>query len=161
MDQLRQPRHQVAPRAKGMWATEYGVAGVVVLAVVVVLVWTGVLTGAWRFLAGAAAVLIIALGACVVPFWRYAVHRWEITETAVYTQRGWLVQERRIAPISRVQTVDTERGPIAQLFGLTTVTITTASAKGEMRIEGLRRADAEQVVRELTTTAAATHGDAT
>ena len=30
---------------------------------------------------------------------------------AVYTRSGWLVQERRIAPISRVQTVDTYRGP--------------------------------------------------
>ncbi|WP_307864486.1 PH domain-containing protein [Allobranchiibius sp. CTAmp26] len=161
MDQLREPRHLVAPRAKAMWATEYGVAGVVVLAVVVVLVWTGTITGAWRFAACAVGGLLVVAGACVVPFWRYAVHRWEITDTAVYTQRGWLVRERRIAPVSRVQTVDTERGPLAQLFGLTTVTITTASAKGELRIEGLTRNDAEQVVRDLTTTTAANPGDAT
>lgn len=161
MDQLREPRHLVAPRAKAMWATQYGVAGVVVLAVAVGLTWTGTITGVWRFVACAAGVLLIAVGVGVVPFWRYAVHRWEITDTAVYTQRGWLVRERRIAPVSRVQTVDTERGPIAQLFGLTTVTITTASAKGELRIEGLRRRDAEQVVRDLTTTTAANSGDAT
>ena len=37
---------------------------------------------------------------------------------AVYTRTGWLVQERRIAPISRVQTVDTHRGPLDRLFGL-------------------------------------------
>ena len=43
----------------------------------------------------------------VVPMWRYRVHRWEIRPQAVYTRTGWLVQERRIAPISRVQTVDT------------------------------------------------------
>lgn len=89
------------------------------------------------------------------------MHRWEVTETAVYTQCGWLVQERRIAPVSRVQTVDTERGPLAQLFGLSTVTITTASAKGELRIEGLLRADAERLVRDLTATTAAIPGDAT
>ena len=40
----------------------------------------------------------------------------------MYTQSGWLSQERRIAPISRVQTVDTERGPLEQLFGLANVT---------------------------------------
>ncbi|NYJ73677.1 PH domain-containing protein [Allobranchiibius huperziae] len=161
MDQLREPRHLVAPRAKAMWATQYGVAGVVVLAVVVVLAWTGAITGVWRYVACAAAALLAVVGICVVPFWRYAVHRWEITDTAVYTQRGWLVRERRIAPVSRVQTVDTERGPIDQLFGLTTVTITTASAKGELRIEGLRRGDAEKVVRDLTTATAASPGDAT
>ena len=144
-----------------MWATEYGVIGVVVLAVVIALVWAGAITGIWRFVACAAGALLIVVGVCVVPLWRYAVHRWEVTDTAVYTQRGWLVRERRIAPVSRVQTVDTERGPIAQIFGLTTVRITTASAKGELRIEGLRRSDAEQVVRDLTTTTAANAGDAT
>lgn len=144
-----------------MWAVEYGAFGVVLLAVVVVLSYTGVLAAPWQYLAGAAAILELLVGTCVVPFWRYAVHRWEVTETAVYTQRGWLVQERRIAPVSRVQTVDVERGPVAQLFGLSTVTITTASAKGDLRIEGLQRADAEQLVSELTATTAASPGDAT
>lgn len=161
MDQLQEPRHLVAPRAKAMWAVQYGGAGVVVLAVVLVLTYTGTIGGSWRYAAVAAAIVLTLVGTCVVPFWRYAVHRWEVTETAVYTQRGWLVQERRIAPVSRVQTVDAERGPIAQMFGLTTVTITTASAKGELRIEGLRRADAERLVSDLTATTAASPGDAT
>ncbi len=54
----------------------------------------------------------------VAPIWRYRVHRWQIGPQAVYTRTGWLVQERRIAPISRVQTVDTYRGPLDRLFGL-------------------------------------------
>src|SRR5262245_17358048 len=31
-----------------------------------------------------------SFGIAVVPWWRYAVHRWEITDDAVYTRVGWL-----------------------------------------------------------------------
>ena len=68
----------------------------------------------------------------VMPRWRYAVHRWEATPHAVYTQSGWFTQERRIAPVSRIQTVDSERRPLEQMFGLANVTVTTASARGPL-----------------------------
>ena len=65
-------------------------------------------------------------GPCVprdrlMPRWRFRVHRWEATATAVYTQSGWLNQERRIAPVARIQTVDTQRGPFERVFGLANV----------------------------------------
>jgi hypothetical protein len=97
----------------------------------------------------------------VMPRWRYRVHRWEVAPQAVYTRSGWFHQESRIAPISRIQTVDSERGPLEQLFGLADVTVTTASAAGPLTIEGLDRATAERLVDELTTAAQATRGDAT
>ena len=65
------------------------------------------------------------------------MHRWEVTDTAVYTQTGWWSRERRIAPMSRIQTVDHAEGAIARLFGLATVTVTTASAAGALEIAGL------------------------
>jgi len=99
--------------------------------------------------------------AVAVPFWRYAVHRWEVTETAVYTQTGWWTLERRIAPMSRIQTVDYEEGAIARLFGLATVTVTTASAAGALRIEGLDSDLARRLTEELTVSAQAAGGDAT
>jgi membrane protein YdbS with pleckstrin-like domain len=97
----------------------------------------------------------------VMPQWRYRVHRWEATDTAVYTQTGWFSQQRRIAPISRVQTVDSERGPIEQLFKLANVTVTTASAAGPLKIDGLAAADAEQLVADLTARVGQSTGDAT
>jgi membrane protein YdbS with pleckstrin-like domain len=93
--------------------------------------------------------------------WRYRVHRWEIGPQAVYTRTGWLVQERRIAPISRVQTVDTYRGPLDQLFGLANVTVTTASSAGAVHIVALDMDVADQVVAQLTDIAAIGAGDAT
>jgi membrane protein YdbS with pleckstrin-like domain len=97
----------------------------------------------------------------VVPQWRYAVHRWEVTDTAVHTQTGWWVRERRIAPMSRIQTVDHVEGAVARLFGLASVTVTTASAAGALEIAGLDRARARELVDELTLRADAVEGDAT
>jgi membrane protein YdbS with pleckstrin-like domain len=111
----------------------------------------------------AAAVTAVALAVFVfiVPLWRYRVHRWEIGPQAVYTRSGWLVQERRIAPISRVQTIDTYRGPLDRLFGLANVTVTTASSAGAVRIVALDDAVADRVVAQLTDIAAIGAEDAT
>lgn len=116
-----------------------------------------------------AAALVTILGAVlfivVVPMWRYRVHRWDVNvgsgTPAVYTRTGWLVQERRIAPISRVQTVDTYRGPLDRLFGLANVTVTTASSAGAVRIVALDDDVAERVVAQLTDIAAIGEQDAT
>jgi len=112
-------------------------------------------------LAAAATVLGIVVFVVIVPLWRYRVHRWDIDPKAVYTRTGWLVQERRIAPISRVQTVDTERGPLDQLFGLANVTVTTASSAGAVRIVALDSDVADRVVAALTDIAALGAEDAT
>jgi membrane protein YdbS with pleckstrin-like domain len=63
--------------------------------------------------------------------------------------------------MSRIQTVDTVRGPLEQLYRLATVTVTTASAKGEVRIEGLDHEAAAELADRLTRITQATPGDAT
>lgn len=111
----------------------------------------------------AAAVTLVgaAISVAVIPLWRYRVHRWEISPQAIYTRTGWLVQERRIAPISRVQTVDTHRGPLDRLFGLANVTVTTASSAGAVRIVALDAHVADHLVAQVTDIAAIGAGDAT
>jgi membrane protein YdbS with pleckstrin-like domain len=112
-------------------------------------------------LAAAVTVLGVVVFVLVVPVWRYRVHRWDIDQQAVYTRSGWLVQERRIAPISRVQTVDTQRGPLDRMFGLANVTVTTASSAGAVRIVALDSDVADSVVARLTDIAAIGAEDAT
>lgn len=159
---LREPAHRVSPRARLMWLVEGAVIVLVLLAVQV----------GWWFLDGRGSrtphlvvgAVWLVLGAAylvVMPAWRYRVHRWETTPTAVYTQTGWYDQERRIAPVSRIQTVDLARGPVAQLLGLASITVTTASAAGPLRIHGLDLDTALQLVEELTARTVAEPGDAT
>jgi membrane protein YdbS with pleckstrin-like domain len=159
--QLRDPAHLVSPRAIAYWTVRAVPLWILVLAGELLWWWgSGEHTGL-RLALLALTVLFAAAHLIVMPRWRYRVHRWEVTPTAVYTQSGWLIQERRIAPLSRVQTVDTERGPLEQLFSLANVTVTTASAAGPLRIHGLDRATAESVVAELTEVTSRSQGDAT
>jgi membrane protein YdbS with pleckstrin-like domain len=143
-----------------MWLVGCLAEGLVSLAILagLALVWESLPVRWW--LVAAAAVLVVGY-ALVVPRWRYLVHRWEVSDSAVYTQTGWWARERRIAPMSRIQTVDYAEGAISRLFGLATVTVTTASAAGALRIEGLDKELAQRLVDDLTLKADAVEGDAT
>jgi len=158
---LRPPRHRVSPTAVRYWAAR-ALAGWLVVAGAQV-VWLLATDGhrGLHVLGLAVTALVGIAHAVVMPQWRYRVHRWEVAPEAVYTRAGWLHQESRIAPISRIQTVDSERGPLEQIFGLANVTVTTASAAGPLEIHGLDRTTAQRLVDELTTAAQATRGDAT
>ena len=52
-------------------------------------------------------------------------------------------------PHARVQTVDTKRGPLERAFGLVSVAVSTASAKGGTDIPGLDPRVADALVEEL------------
>lgn len=131
---------------------------------VLVLVLLGILIAPARFWLLLPAVVIAVPGlltAVFLPLWWYRVHRWEVTDTAVYVRTGFCWQEWRVAPMSRIQTVDTVRGPLQQLFGLATVVVTTASAKGAVKIDGLDHEVAAELAERLTRITGATPGDAT
>jgi len=154
---LRPPRHRVSSRAVRYWTARAAGGWAVVL--VAQVVWLALSSSgrSWHVLALVATFVLAVAHVTVMPRWRYAVHRWETAPGAVYTQSGWFDQERRIAPIARIQTVDTELGPLEQIFGLSNVTVTTASAAGALEIKGLDREVADRLVDELT---AATQTDA-
>ncbi|WP_236653655.1 PH domain-containing protein [Streptacidiphilus melanogenes] len=158
---LRPPHHRVERRAIAWWMVRAALIPVPTALVTGVLY---LLIPPARFVFGPV-FLVVALFALayltVMPLWRYRVHRWETTDHAVYTSSGWLWQHWRVAPLSRIQTVDTVRGPLEQLFGLSGIKVTTASASGALIIRGLDRGRAAEVVEHLTNATQATTGDAT
>lgn len=158
---LRPPNNRYQRRVVGWWCAQLLIATVIL---VVPLVALGLLISAAQFwlLASAAALgLIGLLAAVMMPLWWHRVHRWEVTDNAVYTRTGYFWQNWRIAPMSRIQTVDTTRGPVQRLFGLSTVKVTTASSAGAVAISGLEDAQAQLVAHELALITDATPGDAT
>ena len=157
---LRDPAHRVSPRAPLVWAGT-AVARAAVGAGILLLItagwhWFALPGWAWPVYAAGTVCYCLAM-----PAIRYRVHRWEMTSGAVYTQTGWLTRERRVAPLSRVQTVDLVQGPISRLLGLAAVRVTTASAQGPLHIVGLTRQTAAGVVAEVTRRTADQPGDAT
>jgi hypothetical protein len=158
---LRPPRHQVDRRAVGLWSVHAGLTALALVAAVTIAVRLIEPTRAWWPLATGVAAVAGVVYAVAMPRIRYRVHRWEVTDDAVYTKAGWLTHEWRVAPLSRVQTVDARRGPLQQVFGLASVRITTASAAGDVTVDGLDHALAADLVQALTRRTQATPGDAT
>jgi membrane protein YdbS with pleckstrin-like domain len=157
---LREPSGRVSSRAPLVWALGAVVRGLLLAGALFVA--TTVVELFRMPVWGWAAYVVVVIGyAVAMPVYRYRVHRWESTDTAVYTQRGWLSRERRIAPMSRVQTVDLEQTAFSRLVRLANVTVTTASAAGPLRIDALDVAVAERLVEELTRRTEADAGDAT
>lgn len=129
---------------------------------VAVLTLLTVLIAPARTWLGLSLAIVGALGlayTAVMPGWRYRVHRWEATDNAVHARSGWFWQRSRIAPLARVQTVDTVSGPVQRLFGLAGLVVTTASAAGPVRIQGLDRAVADELAETLSVRAQARPGD--
>ncbi|MEV5824023.1 PH domain-containing protein [Spirillospora sp. NPDC052242] len=158
---LRPPRHRVERRAVAWWMLQSLVLSGPLLAgtITAYALWTSARPWLAALIAGAAVLLLAGL--LVEPLWRYRVHRWETTDEAVYALTGWLVREWRVAPLSRVQTVDAVQGPLEQLLGLSTLRVTTASSRGAVDIGGLDRETAARTAERLSRIAQATPGDAT
>ncbi|HUZ51699.1 MAG TPA: PH domain-containing protein [Streptosporangiaceae bacterium] len=157
---LRVPGNRVSRRAISYWTARAAASGAVVVAVELVLAAVSGFPAIWR-----AAIVVTAtfvgLHAIIMPRWRYRVHRWEVTDEALYTRSGWFSVHWRIAPISRIQTIDSHRSVGERLFGLANVTATTASAAGPVRIHGLDRELADRLLDQLAVATGQTPGDAT
>jgi membrane protein YdbS with pleckstrin-like domain len=151
---LREPALQLDPRVQQLWALEWA------LAAFVVGIGTGVTTlplamadseGAALVFGVVGGVLALALAclAAIQPRLAYRRFRYEITDLGLYVARGRLWRRWQVVPHSRVQTVDTKRGPLERAFGLVSVSVTTASAKGGTDIPGLDSRVADALVEEL------------
>lgn len=158
---LREPAHRVSPRAVTYWRVS-ALVGAVFVWIGLAIAYAVLPERPWWAVLLMVALALLMLGQVVVmPVFRFRIHRWEVTPIAVFTRSGWLSREERIAPLSRVQTVDSHQGAIMRLFRLANITVTTASAAGPIRIDCLDQDVARRVVAELTEITGSSEGDAT
>lgn len=156
---LRPPRNRVERRAAAWWTAQSSIFALP-LPITFAVLYLFIPPARGWFGPCLAVTLVAGLAyMAVMPVWRYRVHRWETTAEAVYASSGWLWQRWRVVPVSRVQTVDTLRGPIQGLFGLCGVTVTTASTAGAVKITGLDPRVAAGIADHLTANVRSTDGD--
>jgi uncharacterized protein len=152
---LRDPALELDPRIRRLWTFEWAIAAVVAAAVTALVAVPLAMSDR-----GTAALVATLLGgllvaglvaaAVVEPGLRYRRFRYEITELGLYVARGRLWRTWQVVPHARVQTVDTKRGPLERSFGLVSVSVSTASAKGGTGIPGLDPLVADGLVEELS-----------
>jgi membrane protein YdbS with pleckstrin-like domain len=151
---LREPALQLDPRVQRLWTVEWALLalGVAIVASVVAALFAAAdEDGATLLvaLAGGGLTLLLAALAAVQPRLEYRRFGYEISELGLYVARGRLWRRWQVVPHARVQTVDTKRGPLERLFGLVSVEVTTASAKGGTVVPGLDPRVADALVEEL------------
>src|SRR6185437_14383779 len=157
---LRVPGNRVSRRAISYWTARAALGSAVVVLAEIIFAAAGNFSAAWLAVL-ATTVVVLAAHALIMPRWRYSVHRWEVTDQALYTRSGWFSVHWRIAPINRIQTIDSHRSLGERIFGLANVTATTASAAGPVRIHGLDRELADSLLDQLAVATGQTPGDAT
>lgn len=159
---LRRPAHRASSRAVPYWILSYLIGWLFLIVPAWVLALFVFPDDQWWPLPAAGALtVVLILHSVLSPLLHYRVQRWEITSSGVITRSGWLTREERVAPLNRVQTVDSKRGALMQLFKLASVTVTTASSAGAVEIEAIDSELAYEVVAELSAKTAASEGDAT
>jgi uncharacterized protein len=168
---LRQPANRVARAAILQWALESLLAAAVFTGILVLIGWgigssrpdwlPGWLVDNVRWLPVLGAIVAGVPAVVVQPLVRYVVHRWEVTPDVVFTLTGWIDRRWHIVPISRIQTVDTDRGPLERVLGLATVKIHTASHAGSSEIAGLPAEVAARLAQDLARQANQLRDDAT
>ncbi len=121
-------------------------------ALVVALVLAGVGFAVDRFLSPlgtgllAAVLLVAALLGTVHALLYYRSWRFEIQDDALYLVRGVVTEVETAVPYVRVQHVDTQRGPIERLVGLSSLVVYTAGTRGaDIAIPGLTPARASDL----------------
>jgi hypothetical protein len=163
---VRDPAWSLSRSAIGLWLAQ-GVLGTVVWALVVtafVVFVPGDAGWVVPLVRGLGPVVVVGYGVVAIgvrPRLRYRVHRWEVTDEAVYTLTGWLTRTWTLVPISRIQTVDVTRGVVQQLFGLSTVVVLTASSQGTVRMPHLGSDVARRVAADLARRAELVRDEAT
>lgn len=131
-ERLPEARYQLDPRAKTLWRVGGAISGAVTVAMVAVPVFGARALFAdygieWAIGITGAVLLLVLLNLWLGPNLRYRYWRYEIRADEADLQHGWFTRTRQLIPMSRIQHVDTNRGPLERRFGLASVVLFTAA----------------------------------
>ena len=140
------PVNQLDPRVKRVWriSDAIWITLVVACATAVAVPVTAMLEVTWPLVVLAvAAVVAYVVWLVVLPPIRYVRWRYEVSDDYLDIAKGIIWRERYTIPFIRVQNTDTRQGPILRMFGLASVTVSTAAK--EHVIPGLDFETAERL----------------
>lgn len=133
-------------------------------------IWTAIIQGGaafgvWNFFprfgpAAAAIAAVIWVGwVAWYPSARLRRWRWRLTDLAIELERGVITHRHDAVPYFRIQQIDISAGPIDRMLGITSLSVTSASASGSAGLPGIPAELAPSVREELLRRAEASLGD--
>jgi membrane protein YdbS with pleckstrin-like domain len=142
-------RHRLNPRVKRYWrwrAFFTAIPTLVLLTGLAIVIPWGPPWLRWGIVALAA--VLVVVGMVVLPPIRYRVFWYAISETEIDIQHKIIFIERSVIPMHRVQSLQTERGPLADHYRMTNLKIKTAA--GSVSISGLDRDEANSLCDQIS-----------
>lgn len=91
---------------------------------------------------------LMVLNTFISPLFRFHRYGYLITSDYIEVKEGYLNVTRSIVPMERLHKIQTTRGPIDHIFGVTKVIVTTAG--GDVTIRFLEEEKAAQIAQTLT-----------
>lgn len=82
------------------------------------------------------------------PIFRFHRYRYRIAPECIEVKEGYINVTRAIVPMERLHKIETQRGPIDRMFGVTKVNVTTAG--GDVTIRFLKEERAQEIADILT-----------
>lgn len=130
---------KLSPAALRYWYVSAAVSTAIWAAALVVaaVILQQTLQIAWQWYIAIALIVIRLVVALLAPPLRFRFHRWCLDSDVIGSREGWYTVSQRIAPLSRVQTIDHQQGPLQRSFKVATLEITTASSAGNVTISAI------------------------
>lgn len=131
MDSIRDPEFKISRKAIHVYRMTNAIIGVIILIVLAVLVWAGHAYDWYKWIntilwVSLGLVPILAIWSIIIDpiiiqkYWRYGVD-----ENFVRLKNGKFLQTDTVIPMTKIQYVEAEQGPILRRFGLYSLTIGT------------------------------------
>ena len=137
-------RHRLSPLVTRYWRWRAVFSAVPVFVMLVGLAIVVPLGPSWlRWTIVGVLAALVAVGIVILPPIRYRVFWYAISPTEIDIQHGIIFIKRSVVPMHRVQTLRTERGPMADHYRMTNLKIKTAA--GSVTISGLDRVEADEL----------------
>jgi putative membrane protein len=98
-------------------------------------------------LRGVAFMAIGIVAATVLGYWRWWTTTWWVTPEAIHHKSGLVGIKETDVPLTRIQSLDLEQGPVQRLFGVYAAHVQTGGggAKGEIALDAVGPADVSEL----------------
>lgn len=90
---------------------------------------------------------VLVFNMLLSPYFRYHRYRYHIDDECIDIKEGYLWVKHHVVPIERLHKLQTEKGPIDQMFKVAKVKVTTAG--GDVTIRFLDEEIAERIAESL------------
>ncbi|MBY0595923.1 MULTISPECIES: PH domain-containing protein [Bacillus] len=136
---IKEPQQKISPNAVKVWRISDAITYTTALCVLGILLFLQHYYD-WKSWISIICYIIIALliissifELSIIPIYRQRTWRYEIDENYIQLKHGGaLMRKHLIIPMTKVQYVNTNQGPILRKFGLSTLTIGTMASEHEI-----------------------------